>query len=340
MAMMRMLVVLLFSSMRYMHSAGRERAIAKSSTHPRSQKHNSMKLSTYYFVALASVPLAGAFVAQPQNSKAAYLFRTKTSILFSEPSDTSGDTFTAPSGSAVEELESCKADLVRTCTQSEKASLDRIQDLVAELEMLGEQVGVGQASSNSGLLSGEWELLYSPEDVTRSSPFFWAFRKAFPDESDQIFGITDSIPAPVKEVGPAFQHIEMEVSNDGRSASGTFVSRVKVATLGGMATSIMTTRATINGIEGLDGIRLKIESTKPEDSTALKKLGPLGDFLNDNAPPFPSGDALERVAPGSSEVVMRTTYCDEGLRISRNEDRYSEPFVWRRKSFSGDAFEI
>ena len=258
---------------------------------PRSQKHNIMKISTYHFVALASVPMAGAFMAQPQNPKAAYLFRTKTSILFSEPSDTSGDTFTAPSGSAVEELESCKADLVRMCTQPEKAPLDRMQDLVAELEMLGEQVGVGQASSNSGLLSGEWELLYSPEDVTRSSPFFWAFRKAFPDESGQIFGITDSIPAPVKEVGPAFQHIEMEVSNDGRSASGTFVSRVKVATLGGMATSIMTTRATINGIEGLDGIRLKIESTKPEESTVLKKLGPLGAFLNENAPPFPSGDA-------------------------------------------------
>jgi len=303
-----------------------------------SYQYCSMKL-LIYFVALASVPMAGAFVAQSQKQKAAYLFRTKTSIR-SEPSDTSGDTFTAPSGSAVEQLESCKADLVRLCDQSEKTSLDKIQDLVAELEMLGEQVGIGQASSNSGLLSGEWELLYSPEDVTRSSPFFWAFRKAFPGESDQIFGITDSIPAPVKEVGPAFQHIDFEVSNDGRSASGKFVSRVKVATLGGMATSIMTTRATINGIEGLDGIRLRIESTKPEESTVLKKLGPLGAFLNENAPPFPSGDALERAAPGSSEVVMITTYCDEGIRISRNEDRYSEPFVWRRKGFSGDAFEI
>ena len=184
------------------------------------------------------------------------------------------------------------------------------------------------------------ELLFSPEDVTRSSPFFWAFRQAFPGESDQIFDITDSIPAPVKEVGPAFQNIEMEVSNDGRSASGTFVSRVKVATLGGAATSIMTTRASIVGIEGLDGIRLRIESTKPEDSTVLKKLGPLGEFLNTNAPPFPSGDALERVAPGSSEVVMRTTYCDEGIRISRNEQRISKPFVWRRKAFGSGDFEI
>lgn len=297
-----------------------------------------MKFSIYFVaVALVHVPMAGAFVSH----NSACLSPPKTSI-FSEPSDTSGDTFTAPSGSAVEELESCKADLVQMCTQSEKAPLDQIQNFVAELEMLGEQVGIGQASSNSGLISGEWELLYSPEDVTRSSPFFWAFRRAFPDESDQIFGITDSIPAPVKEVGPALQHIDLEVSNDGRSASGKFVSRVKVATLGGAATSIMTTRASIVGIEGLDGIRLRIESTKPEESTVLKKLGPLGEFLNENAPPFPSGDALERAAAGSSEVVMRTTFCDEGLRISRNEDRYSEPFVWRRKGFSsgGDAFEI
>ena len=38
------------------------------------------------------------------------------------------------------------------------------------------------------------ELIYAPDDVTRSSPFFWAFIRAFPDSSDQIFGITDAIP--------------------------------------------------------------------------------------------------------------------------------------------------
>ena len=52
------------------------------------------------------------------------------------------------------------------------------------------------------------ELIYSPEDDTRASPFFWAFRKAYPTNADQIFSITDSIPAPIKEVGPAFQQID------------------------------------------------------------------------------------------------------------------------------------
>lgn len=177
------------------------------------------------------------------------------------------------------------------------------------------------------------ELVYSPEDVTRSSPFFWAFRKAYPENSNQIFAITDAIPSPIKEVGPAIQTIDL----DGK----TFVSRVKVATLGGVATSMMTTRATILGEAGYDGLRLKIQTTKPEDSTLVQQLlGPLGSYVNDNAPPFPSGDALERVSPGSSEVVMKTTYCDESIRISKNADQPNEPYVWKRLSFGSDKIDL
>jgi hypothetical protein len=95
------------------------------------------------------------------------------------------------------------------------------------------------------------ELLYSPEDVTRSSPFFWAFSQAFPENANQIFGITDSIPDPIKEVGPAYQTIQLD--STGTASTGKLVSRVKVATLGGIATSIMTTRADIVGSVGVDG---------------------------------------------------------------------------------------
>jgi hypothetical protein len=230
-------------------------------------------------------------------------------------------------------LEELKADLVRACTRdSGKPLLDEIQSLVRDLEDKAEQVGVGQSSASSGMLAGEWELLYSPEDVTRSSPFFWAFAQAFPDQSDQIFGITDSIPSPIKDVGPAFQTIELDPS----LTTGKMVSRVKVATLNGMATSIMTTRADIEPF-GIDGLKIRIDTTKPEDSTAIKTLfpGPLGNLINENAPPFPSGEALERVQPGSSTVIMRTTFADEGLRISRNDAKYNEPFIWRRCKFAG-----
>lgn len=183
------------------------------------------------------------------------------------------------------------------------------------------------------------ELIYASDDVTRSSPFFWAFRRAFPDNSDQIFGITDAIPAPLKEVGPATQTID--VDSNARPVTGSLVSRVKVATLGGLATSMMTTRCTVLSADGLDGLRLKVETTKPEDSTMLQKLGPLGDFVNSSAPPFPSGEALERAAPGSSEILMRTTYCDEGLRVTRNEDRpNADVFVWKRLGFGSSTVSL
>uniref|UniRef100_A0A7S1UY62 Uncharacterized protein n=2 Tax=Grammatophora oceanica TaxID=210454 RepID=A0A7S1UY62_9STRA len=103
-----------------------------------------------------------------------------------------------------------------------------------------------------------------------------------------------------------------------------------------MATSIMTTRASITGIVGLDGLELEVESTKPEDSTIVKTLfgEALGAVVNENAPPFPSGEALEQIQPGSSTVVMRNTFVDEGLRISRNEEKFQEVYVWRRREFA------
>lgn len=232
-------------------------------------------------------------------------------------------------------LDLCKSDLVRSCSGSQKPGLEQVKSLVRSVEEMGEQIGIGQASSLSGLMEGEWELLYSPEDETRASPFFWAFKRAV-DKSDQIFAITDAIPAPIKEVGPTYQEIVVDAQG-----KGTLVSKVKVATLNGVATSWMTTRTTLLGNEGLDGLRIRVDSTKPEDSTVLKTLlGPLGNAINQNAPPFPSGDALEQLRPGSSQVIMRTTYCDEGLRISRNEDSYDDVYVWRRKGFGGASVEL
>lgn len=232
-------------------------------------------------------------------------------------------------------VDALKADLMKVCSRRPKPVMGEVQPLVRELEQTAEQVGVGQASSLGGLVSGEWELVYTANDDTRSSPFFWAFSKAFPTNADQIYAITDSIPAPVKEVGPAFQYIDVNSATQ----TGRFVSKVKVATLGGLATSIMTTKGSIVGIEGLDGLKLKIETSKAENSTVLRTLfGPLGDVINANVPAFPSGEALERFTPGSSEVVMRTTYCDEGLRISRNDDDFDNFFVWRRRRFSNYDF--
>ena len=263
----------------------------------------------------------------------------QTPLFSAAPSDTSDDrTLEIPPSvrSASERVEDCKAGLKSACDETDlgTASSD-VEDRIRDLERLGEDAGFGQASALSGLMSGEWELIYSSDDVTRSSPFFWAFRRAFPDNSDQIFGITDFIPAPIKEVGPATQTIEVDSAS--RPVTGTLVSRVRVATLGGAATSIMTTRCTVLAADGLDGLRLRVDTTKPEESTVLKKLGPLGEAISSNSPPFPSGDALEQAAPGSSEVGLRTTYCDEGLRVTRNDDRMGDVFVWKRTKFGDGA---
>ena len=84
--------------------------------------------------------------------------------------------------------------------------------------------------------------------------------------------------------------------------------------------------------------------TKAEEATIVTKvLGPLlGEFINSSSPPFPSGDALDMVVPGSSEVVIKTTFCDEGLRITRNADRPKEDvFVWKRVKFgSGQTISL
>jgi len=255
-------------------------------------------------------------------------------MLFSSaPSDVSSTSST---------LDDLKSDLVRACKKasetsslSGKQTINEIRMLVRDLEDKAELVGEGQSSSITGLITGEWKLLFSPEDVTRSSPFFWAFAQAFPDNADQIFGITDAIPAPIKEVGPAYQTIELNES--GVTTTGKLISRVKVATLNEYATSIMTTRADITGIVGVDGLTIRIVTTKPEDSTVFKNLmpRPLGTFLNDKLPAFPSGKTLERVQPGSSTVIMRTTFCDDGLRISRNDAKYDDVYVWKRIEFPG-----
>ena len=134
-------------------------------------------------------------------------------------------------------------------------------------------------------------------------------------------------------MGPAIQEIDMM-----ENSSGTLVSKIKVATLNGLATSMMTTKATIIGTRGYDGLELQVETTQPKDSTIVKTLlGPLASVVEGNLPAFPSGEALEQVMPGSSRVIMKTSFCDETLRISRNANDLNGIFVWTRKSFSSPA---
>lgn len=61
--------------------------------------------------------------------------------------------------SLIDELEDIKRDLVVLSgnnNSDDKPSPQVIGDKVRRLEEVAEQVGIGQASSTSGLLNGEW----------------------------------------------------------------------------------------------------------------------------------------------------------------------------------------
>jgi len=49
-----------------------------------------------------------------------------------------------------------KVKLVTLCTQGSKPSLTQVQACVKSLEQMAEDLGLGQASSSTGLLNGEW----------------------------------------------------------------------------------------------------------------------------------------------------------------------------------------
>ena len=102
----------------------------------------------------------------------------------------------------------------------------------------------------------------------------------------------------------------------------------------GKLTEVETSRRVI------DGIKIKIDTTNPEQSTLISTLfGPLGDVINENLPAFPSGDVLERVMPKSSEIIIRTTYCDDTIRISRNSERPDDEFfIFKRREFASYDF--
>lgn len=189
----------------------------------------------------------------------------------------------------------------------------QVRDLISRLElaMLGQR-------TTAALLNGTWELAWASDDVTRSSPFFWAFRQAFPDTADQIFGITDSVPNQLKGLGPATQTIS---ANEGPE-EGALISRVQIKAFPDLPVPLSSTMITTAAIIGRTPTKL---SLRVQDTRVREATLPLWD----QTLPFPSGQALELVKKGSSEVIMTTIYLDDRVRISRN-DADGSTFVWKR----------
>lgn len=169
-----------------------------------------------------------------------------------------------------------------------------------------------------GLIEGEWRLIFASEDVTRSSPFFWGWRKLLqgvPDPfpvtralfgteelSDSIFAVTDGIP--MKVIGEATQTL----------LAGKLVNKVMLKVYGVGETLMTTTcRYEPGTVDGGD-LKLTIETTQAMDST----LPVVDSFV------FPS----EAFLGDSSRVLMRITYLDDDLRVSRTAD--DQVFVYSR----------
>ena len=180
---------------------------------------------------------------------------------------------------------------------------------------------------------GSWNLVYTDDDKTRASPFFWAFQKAFGDKkvpmdvlgagniADSVFKITDAIPSSLKKIGSVKQYAQ---------AGGKFISQVEIVSP--IGSSFMTTTSRwLPDPKAPGTVELRVEKTQVLQSTIQQLLG----ISSSNpllAAGFPSGAALELASPGSSSVTLTNLFLDETLRVSRNEgDRI---FIFER--ISGD----
>lgn len=235
--------------------------------------------------------------------------------------------FETPSSSqsTIEQLRTLASESQRGQKFTNERLKESITSLITTLE-----TKASNSNETLKLLPGRWELIYAEDDITRSSPFFWAFRKAFNGAKtpmkisssdsfvDNVFCITDTIP--FKSIGKAQQIIE----------DNKLTSRVRInMALGGttLASSTMTTTAQLVAGEDPSLVEVQLDTTEVLDSTIESYLPALKDKLK-----FPSGSALELLSPGSSTVYMRVTYIDESLRIVRNADD-NKAYVFVREIF-------
>ena len=244
--------------------------------------------------------------------------------------------------------DSLKRELTRLMSATDRGAKDtnraQIVQTIDDLSRSGMDVVVSD-------ILGEWELLYTDDEVTRSSPFFWAFRKALTGIEDplklvgpkllseSIFKITDSIP--LKSIGTATQVFTADGESDGDSNNnskgngkgndrGTLTSRIVVKLNPGNFQSVMATTSVWRTTEEPTLIEVEVQKTEVLESTLAQRVGrllpaavknsvaaALGGALPLNS--FPSGAALELVKPGSSTVYMRILYMDKSLRVVKNE---------------------
>lgn len=194
------------------------------------------------------------------------------------------------------------------CASAEEANL--VVDLVAQLEALNPTADPALSSA------GEWELVYSSVQSFRSSPFFLSVRSFLGDErkeiSENAFRIHD-LATTASRVGK----VRQTVSADGSELVSEY--ELSVGLLPGMPVRVKGTVVTSADLTRVPPERweMRVRGTKVMGSNVPF----LDQWLDDAAVEVPVGEAYRRVNGGEvPQVVLRTYYVDEGMRITRDVD--------------------
>mmetsp|Transcript_73621 Transcript_73621/g.127755 ORF Transcript_73621/g.127755 Transcript_73621/m.127755 type:complete len:336 (+) Transcript_73621:69-1076(+) len=172
-------------------------------------------------------------------------------------------------------------------------------------------------------LRGRWQLIFTNDSVTRSSPFFWVLKEMFEtdpvshffDRSSRVKASTDLFSKAYFKTLDIFLYGPMSVGEAYQEITDTeLVSEVDLRNLVGAF--VMTTTSTLDSIQGRV-LELTMKTTQ-----AVK--GNIDDFLPDIVKmgnvKFPSGLMFERIKPGITTVRAEVTYLSDELRVTRHQN--------------------
>lgn len=162
-------------------------------------------------------------------------------------------------------------------------------------------------SLNMSNLHGRWQLIFTNDSVTRSSPFFWVLKEIFGPLSKAYFASLDTFLYAPMAIGEAYQTItdtELISEVDLKNFAGSFV---------------MTTTSRLKYSQGRS-LEVTMETTQAKGSEwddLLPSFAQFGDIK------YPSG----RMFTGFNTVHAEVTFLSDELRVTRHQNN---AYVYRK----------